>query len=574
MLTKCRPNEIIFKVIQLILIIGWTLSLIKTHSEFSIYLVAAAAAVLSCIFTELKITLLRNKVMTGIAAVIMSLCVTLANYRIAAVYTDNTILAALIFVFIFISGYTVFANIMKWVFQHTEGFAWKSVQHKLKAGHAFIIVFAALTLIYSVILVIGYYPGVLTPDSITQLDQIGSGVYTNHHPFFHTMLIRLCLWLGNTIFASANIGTAIYSELQIILLAASLAYVLMTLHQMKLSYKLTVPVFAWFVLMPYFFLYAITMWKDTLFGAACAVLVTSLFRLTNRIGRSWSNYILLVLGSLGTCLLRSNGWLVFICLLIVSLFVYGKKFRKMLFVLFVSLMVSVVLKYPILSALNVTQPDLIESLSIPCQQIARVLADGEELTADQTALLANVIDVDKIAGEYLDYTSDNIKLLVRAKDNQDYIKEHKLEFIKLYIEIGLQHPASYFKGWVDETVGYWNGGYGYWSSTEIELNNSGISRTVNSYKLRSLLDKYTDLFTNCPVTQPLTASGLCTWIAIGLLAVGIARKKKSAVLTVPALALVATLMIATPICAEFRYEYAAFTTLPVMFFASFGKCSN
>lgn len=56
------------------------------------------------------------------------------------------------------------------------------------------------------------WPGMITSDSFYQLGQIMHvHAYTNHQPFFHTMIIKACMDLGTALFGDLNSGVAIYS---------------------------------------------------------------------------------------------------------------------------------------------------------------------------------------------------------------------------------------------------------------------------------------------------------------------------------------------------------------------------
>ena len=95
----------------------------------------------------------------------------------------------------------------------------------------------------------------------------------------------------------------------------------------------------------------------------------------------------------------------------------------MLLAMICILVFSFILKHPVLDALHVQQADAIEGLSIPAQQIARVITDQGELTEEDRALLSHVVDLDQVAQTYEPYISDPIKNLVRAKNQEDYIRE-------------------------------------------------------------------------------------------------------------------------------------------------------
>lgn len=138
-----------------------------------------------------------------------------------------------------------------------------------------------------------------------------------------------------------------------------------------------------------------------------------------------------------------------------------KQYRIILSLVFV-LIFSFIMKRPVLAMLNVSQPDTVESLSIPMQQIARVVVDENDLSSQQTELLSKVIDIEKIPDSYSPILHDPIKLLVREKGTVKYLKEHIAEYTKLYLELGLKHPIKFVEAWVDQTKGYWNGGYEYW----------------------------------------------------------------------------------------------------------------
>ena len=45
-----------------------------------------------------------------------------------------------------------------------------------------------------------YYPGILSFDSYNQLEQIRTGVYSNGHPFIHTLIEMGCLKIFNSPF--------------------------------------------------------------------------------------------------------------------------------------------------------------------------------------------------------------------------------------------------------------------------------------------------------------------------------------------------------------------------------------
>lgn len=128
--------------------------------------------------------------------------------------------------------------------------------------------------------------------------------------------------------------------------------------------------------------------------------------------------MVLIVSSTGMCLLRSNGWVAFLLSVIVFAVLLGKGQRKLLLLFLCVLVSTYVLKHPVLDSLQVNQPDTAESLSIPIQQIARVVVDGKKLTEEQEELLSKVVEIEKIPEVYSSYISDPMKNLVRESQNQ------------------------------------------------------------------------------------------------------------------------------------------------------------
>ena len=82
--------------------------------------------------------------------------------------------------------------------------------------------------------------------------------------------------------------------------------------------------------------------------------------------------------------------------------------------MFAILAVAVIIKYPVMNKAGVIQPDFIESLSIPTQQIAAVICNDRTLTDEQLSLIENVVDLTYIKELYNPIFADNMKELVRS----------------------------------------------------------------------------------------------------------------------------------------------------------------
>lgn len=209
---------------------------------------------------------------------------------------------------------------------------------------------------------------------------------------------------------------------------------------------------------------------------------------------------------------------------------------------------------------------IVDSLSIPLQQISRVIVDGYEITDEQEELLSNVIEVDKISEVYLYYVSDPIKGEIYSSNNQDYFRTHAFDFLKIYIQIGTKYPIEYLKAWIDMTHGYWNGGYSYFKWINyVKENEIGIHKTVLSETLNGLYKGYFRLVGSSNILEPLLGIGVHMWIIFLAFIIFIKRRRKEeAFVAIPVLLIFLTLCMATPLDKETRYMFSAHTTLPLI----------
>lgn len=558
-------KKTVLKIIGIVLTVLWGAAMFWSTAFVSVYVLVAVAAICAILFDKSEFK--KHKFLPLFLGIILSGAVILANYGLFGSIFHNKILIILSAFVAFLGGFAAFFSITKWVVGVTSsgnGLARKP--HRAKAGLFFWIPAAIIAAIDIVVLILAFYPGIISPDSVDQIEQIFTGVYSNHHPVVHTMLIRLCMWAGSAVFGTVNAGVCTYSIFQILILAASFAYVIMTLYQMQISFKVIIPFFLAYALLPYNIFYSFTMWKDVLFGAAVAAFFTALLRIIRGIGKGKAaNLIVLAVSSAGVCLLRSNGWMAFAVTLVIGIFVLGRKHIKTIIIMAVVFIAAMAVRGPLFNALGIAKPDILESLAIPMQQIARVLSEGEKITAEQRETLSHIADPDMIAEKYRWDTVDTFKNDIRNTGDVGYIEEHKKELLGLYIEMAKQHPVTFVEAWIDQTKGYWNGGYEFWNWTVVNENRFGIERVTKDRKAEQILTTYADRFNRIYPLQLFISIGLCTWMTVILAAGGIAGRRKETLLAVPGIVLVLTLMIATPISCEFRYAYALFTAFPAIF---------
>lgn len=572
---KNRKLNYVLLCFRFLIICLWMLLLSKSDSYVANYIILFFLGVLS-LFANRNNNACdrREKMLISIFSIGLSLMVCLSNYNIGGsisllnriARTQLLFIKYCIVILIFFGSYIVFKNILTWIKNNYKSLEIKRIN---KDSKEYIVVFFVSFIIIvtsRLIVLLCQYPGVLTIDSVNQITQIMTGDYSNHHPFWHTMVIKLFVEMGLRIFNDINKGVALYSIAQIILSSLSFAFAASTLSRMKVSRKVVALVVLFFTLMPYHLMYSITMWKDVLFGCFVLLFITVFYRIFVGIGNNTTNYILLIVSSIGICLFRSNGFFVFVILTVVLFLLWKMKYKKVLFVFLGTIVLSTFLKHTTLSMLHIEQPDTIEALSIPAQQIARVVKENKPLNEWERDMLEEIIDLNQVGENYSPYISNPIKHMIRDKGNQQYLSNNKKDYLKLYIDLGCKYPTTYVKAWVDQTRGYWNSGYEYWRwRWGVVENDYGIERTVMSSKMNNLLKLYTSSYQDINILKPFVSIGLFVWINIIMMFIAIIKKEKESIfVSLPNLAIVLSLLIATPVFSEFRYIYALFCSIPMI----------
>ena len=209
----------------------WCASMSNSGAYFEPYLLIGLAGFLSSQYFLLKSPFAdrkENRIPAGILSAFLSAAVLLANYPLfpvggSGMYLLLCQLCSLALAFY--GGYYLFYQIFQmisWKMQEPMGQV-KKTDSQIPEW-TFFLFWGVLCGEYLLFLFLVFYPGLYVNDTLTQITQIFSGVYTNHHPFYHTQLIRLCLALGDKLFGSINAGVAVYSILSVVFMSACFAY--------------------------------------------------------------------------------------------------------------------------------------------------------------------------------------------------------------------------------------------------------------------------------------------------------------------------------------------------------------
>lgn len=501
---------------------------------------------------------------------------------------DNLLFKAIVLFVVFTGIFILFYHglriVYKWYLSGQALDFFKASDTPLSKGiisRVFLVSFILCMLFW----LLGYlyeFPGIITPDSINQIEQVLSLTpLSNHHPLAHTFLIGLCLRPVYAITGDLNTAIGFYTFVQMVLMALIVSYSVNTLKLIGLKLRWAYLSLAFYTLIPFQWVYMVTVWKDVLFAGFIMLFVATFIRvlLPGFEKIKISDLILHFIACVGTALFRSNGLYAFF-LMIPFLCIWGFKafkYRKrMIYTWGLSLAVILIIRFPVMGALGVIQADFVESLSIPIQLFCRVLVEDKDLGMEDTMMVDKVIDTTYIHELYAPDFADNMKELFRAGDT-DYLEEHIFEYAALWIRTGFKYPGLYIDEYKNMTYGYWypdnpsgEGSYTVADNDGVCNNALGIERKwLMGGALARLWLKIreigTKLGTMLPVYSVLFCMGAAFFIECISIGIVLSRKHKGKILPLllPLFA-VCTVLIATPVAADFRYTYFLTMLLPTI----------
>lgn len=411
------------------------------------------------------------------------------------------------------------------------------------------------------------YPGIMTPDSINQFEQVlGLIPYSNHHPWVHTLVFGFFYRLGFALTGNMVSAVAVYTFFQMCLLAGSIGYFISTLRAHRIRPFVLLLIIGFYALIPYHAVFSVTVWKDIPFAAAVLLFSCSILRLSVRGSIRIINLTVFTISGVMICLFRSNGWYAFLLALPFLLIGFRKRAKTICLLLLLILGSAAIVKYPVMRAFQVKQPDFIESVSIPMQQITAVICNDRPLTAKETALIEEVVDLTYIHELYNPGFADNIKELVRA-GNQDYLVAHKKEFFRLWLNLGLRYPGDYLTAYVKQTYGYWYPDSFYLvaeaegvSATDLGVSHAPLIGGPLVIKGKEIAIKLGGMV---PIYGTLWSMGVACWVLLFSVCVVIIRGESHKLICyLPSITLLLSVLIATPVATEFRYVYFMVLCLP------------
>lgn len=438
---------------------------------------------------------------------------------------------------------------------------------------------------------IASYPGANCYDSANQLYQYANGTVYTAHPMIHTYLVGFFAetvggkWLGSRV-----TGFAFYSIFQMLCMSAAYSAVCCYLRRRSSSPALWGVALAFFALMPSNPLMACLSTKDSLFAAVFALMVMQFCRIAENdtVVYGIKFDIAFVLSAFGQMIFRNQGKYIFVLVMLFTVIGFRQR-RKRLLILFACTMALYALYAgPVTKLCHAMDAGvgIREMMSVPCVQLSRAkLRDVDELTEEEHQLIAEYVP-DYAYYDTVPGISDNIK----ATFNTAKFKESSMDFIKLWVKVGIKSPRAYIDAWARLSIGLWypdmnypdNGAFHtYWEidSTcdkwEYPLGYEKAEPPEGAQLLTEYCQdiKYGYSYQKIPVVSQLFSSAMPFWLLILYFAVCLYhRKYKYLVPGAASLALWLTELLGPVVL--YRYVYPLVVATPVLIGALLTSARN
>ncbi len=410
-----------------------------------------------------------------------------------------------------------------------------------------------------------YYPGGIVGDGACALEEaLKSGVPSHSHwGILHILSLRFFLHLSIRLGSDLNFGVFLYVIAQSLLYSAVCAAVVNKLRSVGVPAILVCGTELMYAASGFFASFSISLWKDGLFSSAVLLLALLLWNLPEKSPYTARHIVPFTFISLFLCFWRSNGlYVLLLCLVGIALLL--KKCGKQLIICGLTVAVfTMVVQGPVYEALHIGKDTLVQSFSVPIQQVAAAINEGAELTEYQKEILFQIIPEDIWSERYCPTLSDDLK---NAADII-YLQDHAVDFIKIWFQLLLSNSGTYIRAYLMQMLGYWQPGvyqgnyYDYWLGIQDPFGRGWAQKdwieTLTGRSIRPVLEKRMEFI----------PSGTMVWgmlLALSLIIAQNSNSKKRLLVLLPLLASWCITLIAAPIAYAYRYIVMIPMALPIL----------
>ncbi len=524
-----------------------------------------------------------NRVVIAFYSVITSLAIVIGG----AVYADNSVnqLFASPVSVLFTVGKLVAVGVISGLFYagsavvlwryrdkqdgaRKQGIADISFRQYVLLRWAFGILIFALDLV----VLLAYFPGIFSYDMIVQTDEaLGFLPMDRFQPPFHTFLWKLCLgWgglFGSSLEQTIEKGITIYGVLQGMLYAYVLSGLCMMVIQMHLKKWIKIILLLFLICNPVVLIFAIIPAKDAMFACFFAQMTKHLLMLGHNEAGEQKLHVMIWLAAeiVLCCLLRNNAVYVMILLILFTVVRYGFKKKERLVAFAVAVLLFLCINGPVYTAMGIGKGDLREALSLPLQQITHVyVSENQNIPEDLVKGINRFLPVDRLNSVFNPRFADYVKELA----DEDAIKNHFGDFLKLYGSLLVRYPDNYLNEMLALHVSGW---YPFAHGIDAFSNRQYIETFISDYPkaqpvraskipgVYAMLEKVSDYsaFEHVPVVRVLFSTQIPIWgILLGVFFLRVTGRSEKIVAFVPAILLWMTYLAGPVTCMRYVFPLA------------------
>ncbi len=440
---------------------------------------------------------------------------------------------------------------------------------KVKNKKYFWIIFIVILLLWMPY-ILSFFPGGLFADTIVSISEaLGFRRIYNHNPILYTLILKLFLEVG-ILFSNTNgqlVGLMLFTGVQVITMDLIITYFIYWTYKRGLSKKYIILEVLFFGLFNLFPLYAISLWKDTVFSLVLFLYLIYLADVVYENGKNLKDTKGIIKYSILTILvifLRNNGVYIIIFTNIILFIVFRKQLlKKFMCTTIITIILCCIIQGPVFNKLNINT-EFEENIGVFLQQISYVVAKDGSMTEEQKKYIDSIIPIKVIKKAYTPCITDSIKW--NSQFNSSVITSNKSKFFTVWFKLFLLNPDKYTKAYLLNSIGFWDVKKAIYKGY---INHMMWPDRIYDYLPKYEQKDYIQQLTNKSIRIILTphlfiSSAIFLVITLLGFIITLYRKKyKNLLIYCPLIATWITIMIATPLAFSLRYVYILVLALPL-----------
>ena len=284
------------------------------------------------------------------------------------------------------------------------------------------------------------FPGTFFYDTEPQVRQFVENAYNTHHPLLHTLMIRFCVSFYSR-FESMERCAALYSVIQMTLVSFCFSQFCASISRStnRRAARLSM---LFFGLYPAHMAFTSSCTKDVLFSAFLAVFLALCFEELS-CGLTRRRLALQLICGVLACLLRNNMVYAMLAWLVI-LILARKAYRRIALCAALSIVLAMGINEGLIAATHAESGSIVEMLSVPIQQLARVRLYAPEKLDPQEL---EVIDA-AFEGGLHEFYKPMISDPIKNKLDKAYFRENLSVFMKTWLSVGVKCPKIYLEAFL------------------------------------------------------------------------------------------------------------------------------